>query len=172
MSLQEIELSFDRADLAQAELFYKTRCFAEFAAPPAEKREAAMLIRDWTASLVMHAARELFDAMSAMRRMRERLHSVFTSIEFLVLPSVHIAPFAAELLAPNSESPIEPQANTFLFHLTEQPTSAVRRDGERAASRDSNRRSPLRRCWRAAAITCSGALARRARKSGKGRFDS
>jgi aspartyl-tRNA(Asn)/glutamyl-tRNA(Gln) amidotransferase subunit A len=141
--VRKIEPWFDPADLAQAELYYKTRCFAEFAAPHAEKSQAATVMRDWPASVGMRAARKLFDAMSALRRMPERLHSVFTSTDFLVLPFVHIAPVAAELSAPHSESPIEPWANTFLFHLTEQPASAVRRDRERAAGG----------CWRVAAIT-------------------
>jgi aspartyl-tRNA(Asn)/glutamyl-tRNA(Gln) amidotransferase subunit A len=123
--VQEIELSFDRADLAHAELYYKTRCFAEFAVLPAEKRAAATVIRDWTAAVGTQGARELFDAMSAMRRMRERLHALFTSIDFLVLPTVHIVPFAAELPAPDPQSPFEPWANTFLFNLTEQPASSV-----------------------------------------------
>jgi aspartyl-tRNA(Asn)/glutamyl-tRNA(Gln) amidotransferase subunit A len=123
--LQEIELSFAAADLAQAELYYKTRCFAEFAATPADRREAAAVIRDWTAAVGMRDARELFEAMSAMRRMREQVHSLFKSIDFLVLPTVHIAPFAAELPAPDSGSPFEPWANTFLFNLTEQPASSV-----------------------------------------------
>ena len=152
-------------------LYYKTRRCTEVAAPPAEKSAAAAPSREWTASLGMHAACDFFDAISSMRRLWKRLHSAFTSIDYLVLPSVHIALFAAELPAPDSESPFEPRANTFLFNLTEQP-SAVRRDGEQAAGRDSNRRAPLRRCWRAATITCTGAIARPARKSGKGRFDS
>jgi aspartyl-tRNA(Asn)/glutamyl-tRNA(Gln) amidotransferase subunit A len=123
--VQEIDLEFDSADLAQAEFYYKTRCFAEFALLPPEKREAASVIRDWTTSVSRHGARELFEAMSTMRRMRERVHSLFDSIDFLVLPTVHIAPFAAELPAPDSARPFEPWANTFLFNLTEQPASSV-----------------------------------------------
>jgi aspartyl-tRNA(Asn)/glutamyl-tRNA(Gln) amidotransferase subunit A len=123
--VQEIELAFDGADLAHAELYYKTRCFAEFAALPPDDREAATVIRHWTTSVGMHGARELFDAMSTMRRMRQRVHSSFKSIEFLILPTVHIAPFAAELPAPDSERPFEPWANTFLFNVTEQPASSV-----------------------------------------------
>jgi aspartyl-tRNA(Asn)/glutamyl-tRNA(Gln) amidotransferase subunit A len=123
--LQEIELSFSAAEFAQAELYYKTRCFAEFVSMPADRREAAAVIRDWTASVGMRDARELFEAMASMRHMRERVHSVFKSIDFLVLPTVHIAPFAAELPAPDSRSPFEPWANTFVFNLTEQPASSV-----------------------------------------------
>jgi aspartyl-tRNA(Asn)/glutamyl-tRNA(Gln) amidotransferase subunit A len=73
----------------------------------------------------MHGARELFDAMSTLRRMRERVHSLFKSIEFLILPTVHIAPFAAELPAADSDHPFEPWANPFLFNVTEQPASSV-----------------------------------------------
>jgi Asp-tRNA(Asn)/Glu-tRNA(Gln) amidotransferase A subunit family amidase len=123
--VQEIELAFEGNDLAQAELYYKTRCFAEFAALPAESRAAASVIRDWTTPVSMQGARQLFDAMSAMRRMRERVHSLFRSIDYLLLPSVHIAPFAAELPAPDPARPFEPWAHTFLFNLTEQPASSV-----------------------------------------------
>jgi hypothetical protein len=52
---------------------------------------------------MLAAAAESFDAKSALRRLWGRLHSLFKLIEFLVLPSVRIASFAAERPARNCE---------------------------------------------------------------------
>jgi hypothetical protein len=52
---------------------------------------------------MLPAAGESFDAKSALRRLWGRLHSLLKLIEFLVLPSVRIASFAAERPARNSE---------------------------------------------------------------------
>jgi Asp-tRNA(Asn)/Glu-tRNA(Gln) amidotransferase A subunit family amidase len=119
------EVSFSAEEFAQAELYYKTRCFAEFIKLPEDRRDAAVVIRDWTASSVNTGARELFDAINAIRRMREKMLALVEDFDFLVLPTVHIPPFAAELPARDPSLLFEPWANTFLFNITEQPASSV-----------------------------------------------
>lgn len=119
------EISFSSDEFLQAELYYKTRCLAEFMKLPDQRRQAATVIRDWTASAMGTTARELFDAMNAMRRMREKMLALFEDVDFLVLPTVHIPSFAAELPARDPSMLFEPWANTFLFNITEQPASSV-----------------------------------------------
>lgn len=121
--LCDVRLDFSEADLAQAELYYKTRCFTEFMMMPAERRDAATVISKWTKPVKDCSARDLFTAMNAMRHMRERVMELFQLIDYLVLPTVHIPPFAAELPAPGQL--FEPWANTFLFNITGQPCSSV-----------------------------------------------
>jgi Asp-tRNA(Asn)/Glu-tRNA(Gln) amidotransferase A subunit family amidase len=124
-SVKPVEIAFSAEDFAQAELYYKTRCFAEFSKFAAERRAAATVIRDWTANATNASAGDLFDAMNAMRRMREKMLALFENIDFLVLPSVHIPAFAAEDPAPDPTRLFDPWANTFLFNVTEQPASSV-----------------------------------------------
>lgn len=119
------EISFSSEEFLQSELYYKTRCFAEFMKLPEDRREAATVIRNWTASAAGATARELFDAINAMRRMREKMLALFENIDFLVLPTVHIPAFSAELPARDPSMLFEPWANTFLFNITEQPASSV-----------------------------------------------
>jgi Asp-tRNA(Asn)/Glu-tRNA(Gln) amidotransferase A subunit family amidase len=120
-----VELSFTSEQFLQAELYYKTRCFTEFIRYQSDRREAATVIRDWTASAPAARATDLFDAMAVMRGMREATLALFQTIDFLVLPTVHIPPFAAEDPARDPRLLFEPWANTFLFNLTEQPASSV-----------------------------------------------
>jgi aspartyl-tRNA(Asn)/glutamyl-tRNA(Gln) amidotransferase subunit A len=120
-----VEIAFSADEFAQAELYYKTRCFAEFGRFAADRRAAATVIGNWTADAANASARDLFDAMNAMRRMREKMLALFATIDFLVLPSVHIPSFAAENPARDPALLFEPWANTFLFNVTEQPASSV-----------------------------------------------
>jgi aspartyl-tRNA(Asn)/glutamyl-tRNA(Gln) amidotransferase subunit A len=124
-SVVPVEIAFSAEDFAQAELYYKTRCFTEFSKFAADRREAATVIRDWTAGVAAASAKDLFDAMNAMRRMREKMLALFETIDFLVLPSVHIPSFAAENAARDPALLFEPWANTLLFNVTEQPASSV-----------------------------------------------
>lgn len=120
-----IDLSFSADDLRMAEDYYRTRCYAEFMTFAPERREAATVIRDWTRPTQSLSARALYEAMNGMRRMREKTVRSGDNVDFIVLPSVHIPPFAAEAPAPNIAAPFEPWCNTFLFNLTEQPASSV-----------------------------------------------
>jgi len=122
--ISESALSFSGVDLEQAEFYYKTRCFAEFMTMPEDRRLAASIIHRWTLPVERSSARSLFDAINTMRQMRERVMALFQSVDFLLLPTVHIPPFAAELPSPN-QNLFEPWANTFLFNLTGQPCSSV-----------------------------------------------
>ncbi len=124
-SVEPVEIAFSAGDFAQAELYYKTRCFAEFSRFAADRRAAATVIGEWTAGAANASARDLFDAMNAMRRMREKMLALFRNTDFLVLPSVHIPSFAAENPARDPAMLFEPWANTFLFNITEQPASSV-----------------------------------------------
>jgi Asp-tRNA(Asn)/Glu-tRNA(Gln) amidotransferase A subunit family amidase len=124
-SIEPLEIAFSAEDFAQAELYYKTRCFTEFSRFSADRRAAATVIREWTAGAANASGRDLFDAMNAMRRMREKMLALFENIDFLVLPSVHIPSFAAENPARDPKLLFEPWANTFLFNVTEQPASSV-----------------------------------------------
>jgi len=121
--LGDVSVAFSEADLVQAELYYKTRCFTEFMTMPVERRKAASVISDWTKSVEGSSAQDLFVAMNVMRRLRERVMELFSSVDYLLLPTVHIPPFAAELPAPGDL--FEPWANTFLFNITGQPCSSV-----------------------------------------------
>jgi Asp-tRNA(Asn)/Glu-tRNA(Gln) amidotransferase A subunit family amidase len=120
----ETVLNFASVDLGQAEFYYKARCFAEFITMPEQRRLAASVIRQWTLPAEQGSAKQLFDAMNAMRQMREKVMALFQSIDFLILPTVHVPPFAAELASPNPDM-FEPWANTFLFNITGQPCSSV-----------------------------------------------
>lgn len=123
--LRPLTLTFGADDLAAAETYYRTRCYAEFMKFTSAQRDRAVVIRDWTEPVGRIGARQLFDAMQTMRRMRERAVRLFDDIDFLLLPSVHLPPFAAELPAAEPEVLFAPWINTFLFNITEQPAASL-----------------------------------------------
>lgn len=120
-----LDISFTADELAAAELYYQARCYTEFVTFAEDRREAATVIRDWTRPVGQASADSLYNAMNVMRRMREKMVRISETVDFLVLPSVHIPAFAAEAPAPDAAALFEPWCNTFLFNLTEQPASSV-----------------------------------------------
>ena len=123
--VENVELSFARDDMLSAEDYYRTRCYAEFMTFDEPRRQAATVIREWTAPVRYMSALALFDAMSAMRRMREQTLRALDRFDYLMLPTVHIPPFAAEDPSPDPDNRFDAWGNTFLFNLTEQPAASV-----------------------------------------------
>lgn len=116
---------FDAEDLRAAELFYKVRCRTEFRSMPEDRQAEAKVIDDWSAEVEDMPATTFYRIFNRLQLIRERVLRLMAEVEFLLLPSVHIPPFAAELPGPVPELLFAPWANAFAFNLSEQPAASV-----------------------------------------------
>lgn len=123
--IEPMEAPFHAGDDACAELFYKQRCFSEFGQYPESLQKRSPYIYRWTRDAADTPAPALYQAINRMRDMRERVMAIFNKIDYLLLPSVAIPPFDAELPAPDVEHLFAPWSNTYLFNTTEQPAASI-----------------------------------------------
>ena len=63
--------------------------------------------------------------MNVLQAQRESVMRCFDDIDFLLMPSVAIAPFAAESAAPDPDALFAPWSNNYLFNVTEQPATSI-----------------------------------------------
>ncbi len=124
-TIEEIPAPFSKGDDACAELFYQQRCWSEFGQYTDAQQQLSPYIYEWTARAREHQAPELYLAINEMRAMREKIMSLFDRIDYLLLPSVAIAAYDAELPAPDPQQLFAPWSNTYLFNTTEQPASSI-----------------------------------------------
>jgi Asp-tRNA(Asn)/Glu-tRNA(Gln) amidotransferase A subunit family amidase len=122
---RRLKLAFTRAELREAERFYKARCRVELNTFPPERQQQASVILGWSAEAETMSATDLFRAFNCLQKMRERAARLIDGYDFLLLPSVPKPAFRAELSGFSAVEPFEPWINTFLFNLTEQPASSV-----------------------------------------------
>jgi len=120
-SLTEIPTPFTPADLAGPELFYKARSAAELAPIAADKQANTPFVHAWCQEAHTASAADLYQAMNAMRSLRERLLLLMQEYDFLLLPSVPVLPYAAELPGHDPEDIFLSWSNTFAFNITQQP---------------------------------------------------
>lgn len=116
---------FDAEDLRAAELFYKVRCRTEFRSMPEDRQAKATVIDAWSAEVEGMTATAFYRVFNRLQLIRERVLRLMGEVDFLLLPSVHIPPFAADLPGPAPELLFAPWANTFAFNLSEQPAASV-----------------------------------------------
>ncbi|BFM15521.1 amidase [Maricurvus nonylphenolicus] len=124
-NIELIDTPFKQGDDRCAELFYKQRCFSEFGQYSERLKKQSPYIYDWTLDAVNTPAPELYKAMNEMRAMREKVMAIFNQVDYLLLPSVAIPAFDAELPAPDINQLFAPWSNTYLFNTTEQPASSI-----------------------------------------------
>jgi aspartyl-tRNA(Asn)/glutamyl-tRNA(Gln) amidotransferase subunit A len=124
-SCERVEPHFTEADLAQAELFYKVRCRAEFLKFPQEMRARATTIATWSEDADSVSASRFYEAFAHLQSMREKTIRLMDGYDFLLLPTVPQPAFRADCAGFSPTELFQPWINTFLFNLSEQPASSV-----------------------------------------------
>jgi aspartyl-tRNA(Asn)/glutamyl-tRNA(Gln) amidotransferase subunit A len=123
--IESIDPPFKSNDDACAEQFYKQRCFSEFGQYAERLQKQSPYIYEWTREVADTPAPDLYQAMNSMQSMREKIMQLFNKIDYLLLPSVAIPAFDAELPAPDIDQLFAPWSNTYLFNTTEQPAASI-----------------------------------------------
>jgi aspartyl-tRNA(Asn)/glutamyl-tRNA(Gln) amidotransferase subunit A len=124
-SITKLETPFGPDDDRAPEAFYRVRCLAEFAACPSELQELAPTISKWTEPAHQLTAIDHHRAYTEMMVLREKSMAMMLGLDFLILPSVPVPPYAADVPSPDADRLFAPWCNTFLFNLTEQPAISV-----------------------------------------------
>lgn len=121
----ELSAPFNSNDEATAEDFYRIRCLTEFQRLPPSHQERARVILDWTAPARGWNACDTYDRYAALQGIRNRAIRLLDGFDFLILPSVAVPAFAADLPGPDPDRMFEGWSNTFIFNLSEQPAVSV-----------------------------------------------
>lgn len=116
---------FTADDLRTAERFYQVRCRTELKTVTSERRVRAEVIDNWSEPAERMSATEFYAVFNAMQKLRERAMRLIDGVDFLVMPTVTQPPFPASLPGFAEDQIFVPWANTFLFNLTEQPSSSL-----------------------------------------------
>jgi len=125
ISVADIDTPFTSAPSAAAEAFYQTRCHTELTRYGASSRAKATVIDEWAAPAGRMSARELFAHYNTMQAARELTIRLMHRVDFLLLPSVPVPPFAAEWPGPQATRIFDGWANTYLFNISEQPAISI-----------------------------------------------
>src|SRR5690606_17715 len=110
---------FGKGDDKVAETFYSARCYSELMTMPENVRADTSVISNWVAPIARTGAGELYDAMMGLLRLREKAAQLIERFDFLLMPSVPVLPYGAEMPAPDLRNLFAPWCNNFLFNLTE-----------------------------------------------------
>ena len=124
-TVKRIATPFRRGDERPVEDFYRVRCYTEFQQYAPERRRQAPVIERWTARAATMDAVAVYRAYLTILQLRERTLQMMDGFDFLLLPSVPVPAFAAELPGLDQDRIFDPWVNTFLFNLTEQPASSI-----------------------------------------------
>ena len=124
-TVERLSSPFSKGADECAELFYKQRCYSEFSQQSKDIQQRSPHIANWTRDAESITAPMLYNAMNEMRAMREKMMGLFQHIDYLLLPSVAIPAFDAELPAPDINRLFAPWSNVFIFNMTEQPACSI-----------------------------------------------
>jgi aspartyl-tRNA(Asn)/glutamyl-tRNA(Gln) amidotransferase subunit A len=123
--LAPVTAPFRSGDERPVEDFYRVRCYTEFSQYLPERRRQAPVIERWTTRAAEMTAVDLYRAYNAALALRERTLRLMDGFDFVLLPSVPVPAFAAELPGLDADRIFDPWVNTFLFNLTEQPAASI-----------------------------------------------
>jgi aspartyl-tRNA(Asn)/glutamyl-tRNA(Gln) amidotransferase subunit A len=114
-----------KIDLQALEAFYRVRTLTELSRYPEEVQAKAHVIKRWSDPARTLTARELYQSYNHIQFLRERIMQVFSDIDFMLLPSVHVLPYRAELPGVSADDVFSPWGNCLLFNVTEQPAVSI-----------------------------------------------
>lgn len=124
-SVQPLATPFEPGDIASGERFYQVRALAELAVLPEDVQRSAEVIWNWTEPARSYSAVDHYRDYLGTQDLRQRFHSLMDGIDFLLLPTVPVPPYAAENPGPDDGGIFSPWSNTFVVNLTQQPAATI-----------------------------------------------
>lgn len=103
------------------ERFYQARAAVELASLPPAERARSPIISAWSAEAAARTAVQLASDIAAMAAIRGRMVGAIDGFDALLLPTVPVAPYAADAPGHDPDNFFLSWSNTFVFNLTEQP---------------------------------------------------
>ena len=116
---------FEPAQQEAAEWFYRARYGAELSSFPPEVRKLSPVVHDWARPAGDLGAIDLIRHMNTVLRMREQAVRLLDGFAFLLMPTVPVPPYAAELPGLDPARIFDPWSNTFPFNFSEQPAASI-----------------------------------------------
>ncbi len=126
--VEPVEPFLERPLYDALDLFFRARLAAQLLDLPPERLAGVLpFVRDWAMAAVRSSAIEGARALAALFEMRRRCHEVLNRFDYLLTPTLPIAPFAAEDACPNNdlERPFEHICFTAPFNQSEQPACSI-----------------------------------------------
>lgn len=124
-SVQQIATPFEPADIAPGERFYQVRALAELTLLPEDVQRSAEVIWNWTEPARSYSAVEHYRDYLGTQDLRQRFHDLMDEVDFLLLPTVPVPPYAAENPGLDDGDIFAPWSNTFVVNLTQQPAATI-----------------------------------------------
>ena len=123
--VESLGTPFRPGDERPVEDFYRVRCYTEFQQYAPDRPPQAPVFERLTARAAAMDAATLYRSYLTILQLRERTLQMMDGFDFLLLPTVPVPPFAAELPGLDQDRIFAPWVNTFLFNLTEQPAASI-----------------------------------------------
>lgn len=123
--LIEIKSPFGPKDYVAGDQFYRLRCLSQLSQLPEENQKRGEFIYDWTAPVRSMSAVDYHAYADRLIVTRSRAMRLMQDCDYLLLPSVAIPAFDAELPGHDPDEMFAGWSNTFIFNLTEQPSVSV-----------------------------------------------
>jgi aspartyl-tRNA(Asn)/glutamyl-tRNA(Gln) amidotransferase subunit A len=120
-----LEPPFSPGEQHPVERFYQARYNVELSALALSERERSPVISPWARQAEARSAQDLFADMQAAASLRTRTMAMTDGVDFLVLPTVPVPPYAAEAAGHDPDDFFLSWCNTFLFNITEQPCISI-----------------------------------------------
>ena len=120
-----IATPFEPSDIASGERFYQVRALAELALLPDDVQRSAEVIYAWTEPARSYTATEHYRDFLGTQDLRQRFIEAMAGVDFLLLPTVPVPPYAAENPGLDDGDIFSPWSNTFVVNLTQQPAATI-----------------------------------------------
>lgn len=123
--VEDIDPPFNQEEADAIEDFYRHRSYHELKALTASDRAKGELIDAWARNAAGDSGNDHYAQFLLTQSARDRAVQMMADHDVLVLPTVPITAFDAELSTPEGHGQFAPFCNTLLFNLTEQPALSL-----------------------------------------------
>ena len=125
VEVQELDPRFSTGDHHPVERFYQARYSLELSALPDHERDRSPIISAWARNAEQQSAKDLFADMRATAELRDRAMTMIHDVDYLVLPTVPVAPYPADAAGHDPDDFFVSWSNTFVFNITGQPAISI-----------------------------------------------
>ncbi|MBW8639054.1 amidase [Hoeflea sp. WL0058] len=123
--VEDIDPPFNQQEADAIEDFYRHRSYHELKTLPVDERAKAELIDAWARKAAGDSGNDHHAQFLLTQLARDKAMQMLADHDVLVLPTVPITAFDAELSTPEGHGQFAPFCNTLLFNLTEQPALSL-----------------------------------------------
>lgn len=116
---------FTPEDLETGRRFYQVRSLTELLIHDEETQRSAEVIYNWSLPARDYSAADHYADGLGLQVVREKFIAAMGDLDFVLMPSVPVLPYAAENPGLDDGDIFAPWCNTFVMNLTHQPAASV-----------------------------------------------